>query len=134
MRRRSHYTPPRHKVTGRAIAETSPSHWPLERLAALEHFLITVLKSLLQQEDTGGEIDSWMCAISRMSFNVEPFLAVIETSPRHVVDYYEHNSTSIIKNKLANLFWETPSAGHDRILEWFQCPGVSTIIRTAYGL
>ena len=119
---------------GRAISETNLSDWPENRRAAFERMLNAILESLLATEDTGWAIDMWMCGISKMGLDIEPFLLRIEASPPHVLSYYQENSASLMKGKLGNSFGERLSTGHDKIVEWFQSPRVSNLISTAYGL
>lgn len=122
------------EITGRAIAETHPDCWPENRRIALEQLLVSVIRSLLEKPDTDTEIDGWMCAIAQTGLEVTPYLELLEASPVHVIDYYEHNARSLMKGKLTNAFWEKPCTGYDKILEWFRCSRVSHLIAKAYDL
>lgn len=122
------------EVTGRAIANTHPNEWPTPRSAAFHQFLTSLIAHLLEQADSGSELDSWLCAIARMGLDVRPFLSQIQESPPHVLSFYAANANQLTERKLANLFWELPNTGHDQILVWFGSEPVSDIIFQAYGV
>ncbi|MES2505924.1 MAG: hypothetical protein V4599_04420 [Verrucomicrobiota bacterium] len=122
------------EVTGRAIANTHPAEWPAPRRAAFHQFLSSQVSHLLEQADSGSELDSWLCAIARMGLDVRPFLSQIEPSLPHVLSFYEANANQLTERKLANAFWELPNEGHDQILAWFGSEPVSDIILQAYGV
>ncbi|MEN3942331.1 hypothetical protein WJU23_13615 [Prosthecobacter sp. SYSU 5D2] len=122
------------EVTGRAIANTHPTEWPAPRRVAWHNFLSALIAHLLNQADSGSEIDSWLCAMARMELDLHPFLTQIEQSPPHVLSFYEANANHLTQLKLANQFWDLPNAGHDQILAWFGSENVGDIVFQAYGV
>lgn len=125
---------PEAPIIGRAVAETMPLKWPVQRREAL----IEVLHAMIQEVDldwTGGDsIDDWICAIAKMGLEVEPFLHRLESMPNHLLAYYEANSGSLMKQRLNNAFWDAGEPGYDTVLEWITNPRVSDLIFKAYGL
>ena len=120
------------EIIGRAIGETKPTNWPKSRLKALVDVLGAVIQEALKEED-GWAIDTWICSIARMRLDIVPFLEQIETSPLALLSFYERNSMSLAKRKLANAFWERDIPGYDVVLAWFGSPRVSKIIADSYG-
>lgn len=121
------------EITGRAIGETKPANWPGERRAALLNVLHAAIHEAIEDEE-GREIDGLICAIARMGLDVAPFLERIEASPEALIAYFEWNSSSLAKQKLANAFWDREIPGCQTVLSWFTSPRVSKIIRDGYGL
>ena len=56
---------------GAAIRSTDPDKWPAPRREALSNFIDAVVRTLV---DSGEHerLDSWLCAIARMGFDVQP--------------------------------------------------------------
>lgn len=121
------------EVTGRAIRNTVPGTWPGRRLQALDGFLHALIAQFLHRDDSGADIDAWICAIGRMGLDVGPFLAQVEQSPAHVLAYYLENAKRLIDRRLGNPFWERPNAAHDQIVDWFGSEAVGDILLAAYG-
>jgi len=122
------------EVSGRAIAQTDPGSWPAQRLEALKAVLHAKLVSLISRDDTGWEIDDWLCAIAKAGLDVRPFLVQLQASPAHVLAFYGDNAQTLPRRKLSNAFWELPDPGHDQIVEWFASEPVADILFQAYGV
>jgi hypothetical protein len=120
------------EVTGRAIRSANPDSWTDSQRTALYDYLKAVVSYALQPGHY-HELDSWMCAIGRMKFDVRPFLNEIAKCPEAVLDYFETNADSLPRNKLANAFWELPCTAHDAIVDWFFSPEIARIPFEAYG-
>lgn len=122
------------EVTGRAISNTEPLSWPPKRLSAFHDFLHCLIDSFLERENSGSDIDSWICAIGKMRIDVRPYLSQIEKSPLHVLAFYEENANRLTQRRLSNSFWEPPSEGYDQVVHWFGTEAVGDIIVGAYGV
>jgi hypothetical protein len=122
------------EVTGRAIRNTEPLSWPPKRLNALQDFLHRVIDSSLEREDSGSDIDSWICAIAKMRMDVRPYLSQIEKSSVHVLAFYEENANRLTQRRLSNSFWEPPNEGYDQVVHWFGTEAVGDIVAGAYGV
>lgn len=122
------------EVTGRAINSTDPRLWCLKRLAAVEGFLHSLIGSLLERDDSGFDIDSWICAIGKMGLDVRRYLSQIEASPPHVLLYYEENANRLTQRRLSNDFWEPPNDAYDQVVNWFGTKVVGDIVLGAYGV
>ena len=110
---------PTPEVTGRAISETNPNNWTIERSEALREFLAAKIRQLMETNDV-DTIDEWLCGIARMGLDVRPFLAILETSPATVAGLYRLNCRKLDRGKLSNEFWELPNEGHNVIVEWLR--------------
>jgi hypothetical protein len=130
----NNYWWPDPEITGRAISNTQPLAWPLKRLDAFHDFLHSVIDSFLERKDSGSDIDSWICAIGKMGMDVRPYLTQIETSPVHVLAFYEENANRLTQRRLSNSFWEPPNEGYDQVVHWFGTEAVGDIIMGAYGV
>lgn len=122
------------EVTGRAIADVKLSEWPLKRRKALIDVLHAVIQEALSDDDGASLIDDWICAISKMGLEVGSFLRQVESSPAHVLAYYEDNSQALMKQRLRNSFWDRSDQGYDEVISWFKSPKVSQIILEGYGM
>ena len=125
---------PAPEVTGRAISNTVPRTWSPKHLTAIHDFLHSLIGSLLEREDSGSDINSWICAIGKMGLDTRPYLSQLEKSPAHVLAYYEENANRLTRRKLSNSFWEPPNDAYDQVVDWFGTEAVGDIIFGAYGV
>ena len=120
------------EITGRAIRDAKPDSWTDNQRSALNQYLESVISSVIES----GEcrlLNSWICAIARMGFDVMPYLRQIAESPEAVLAYVEENIRSLARNELSNSFWKLPCPGHDTIVNWFYSPEIAKIPFDAYG-
>lgn len=120
------------EVTGRAIRSANPDSWTASQRSALNQYLEAVIDAAIESENY-DRLDSWMCAIARMDFDVMPYLRQIANSPAAVLAYFEDNAKGLTRNTLTNAFWELPCPGHDTIVNWFFSPEITKIPFDAYG-
>lgn len=113
---------PSPEVIGRAIGSAKPNSWPTSRREAVESFLKTVLDAAIESGEY-DKIDTWLCGIAGIGFEVRPYLEQVAKSPEAVLAYFDENASALkekrIEKQLANAFWELPSPGHDAIVKWF---------------
>jgi hypothetical protein len=120
------------EVTAKRIQMTKHETWPVARQTALRNVLDTVIESFMASGEF-WQLDSWLCAIAILNFDVQPFLAAIETDPAAVLHYFEDNERCLRDGRLCNAFWELPNAGHDTIVRWFNSEPIRRIPSEAYG-
>jgi hypothetical protein len=120
------------EITAGRIIETEPAKWPARRVDALEDFLGAVVRSLLAP-DRHQLIDSWICAIAIMGFDVKPHLKSIDRSTDAVLAYFNDNSADLPRRRLRNSFGAPPCEGHDVIVDWFYSKKIRDIVFDAYG-
>jgi hypothetical protein len=121
------------EVTGRAVAACEPASWPSQRRDALRQFLFAVIGDAIVR-GSFYKLDSWICAIARMGFEVGPHLVQLEKAPAAVLEYFKDNEGCLRRhNTLCNPFWELPSAAHDEIVRWFNSERIRKIPFEAYG-
>ena len=120
------------EVSGKCIRAAKPQDWPDERVEAVSRFNMAVIGAALAA-GTYRRLDSWICAIARMGFDVRPHLVPISKDPAAVLAYFEENAKCLPENRLCNAFWELPCPGHDAIVEWFYSDKIRSVPYEAYG-
>ncbi len=120
------------EVTGRALRDAKPETWTAAQRNALNDYLEVVVGTAVRAGDR-SRLDSWLCAIGRMGFDVRPHLDQIAQSPAAVLAYFDANAESLPRNKLANGFWELPCPAHDAVVDWFFSPAIARVPFEAYG-
>jgi hypothetical protein len=123
---------PEIEVTGCAVRSCIPEAWPAMRTEALRGLLAAVIAEAIAAGDP-DKLDSWMCAIGRMGFDVVPYLEQIARVPAAVLAYFEINVRLLPRERLSNAYWEHPSAAHDEIVRWFKSERIRKIPFDAYG-
>jgi hypothetical protein len=111
--------------------------WSSAEIDAITQFALAVFTTLLTSEkDTGREIDSWVCGFGRAGMDLTPFLRQLQALPyrKKLVEFYEVNSTKLLKGKLANAFWDEHGEAMRTVVEWFGSPITEQAIWQAYGL
>lgn len=84
---------------GRAIGTSQLSTWTGEQRAALGRYAHSMI-SCVMNGDWDHLLESWLCAVVRMGFEVHPFLRQIEKSRRAVLMLFDSNATTIAQRKL----------------------------------
>jgi hypothetical protein len=120
------------EVTGRAIRDSKPETWTAGQRNALNDYLKEIVGTAVQSSDF-EQIDSWICAIGRMGFDVRPFLDLIAKRPEAVLKYFDWNADSLRRNTLSNAFWERPCPAYDAVVAWFFSDEIAKISFEAYG-
>lgn len=123
---------PDFEITGQAIGLTEPQEWPCKRRQALDEYLVAVVHHSLAP-GRQFDLDSWLCAISKMGLDVRPYLHLVEKSTDAVLEYFNLNASGLPERRLTDPFWKLPSAGHDDIVDWFYSPRIRKVLFDAYG-
>jgi hypothetical protein len=123
------------EVISMAIKRSGFQTWPESRKTSLIRYYNAVLDHLLAVDDSGWEMDSWICALGRLFNDVSPFLSRLADNSSKIVEYYEVNSQCLIKGKLTNSFWdENATEAQDQVIKWFNSEPVRTAINSHYGI
>jgi hypothetical protein len=122
------------EVVTRAIHTAGFHSWPDSRRKALMRCFEEVIDDLLATEDSGFEIDSWICALGRLHVNLAPFLTRIAMNKARLIEFYEVNSQPLVDGRLRNGFWDEASEEHNQVVEWFRSAEIQKSIETGYGL
>jgi hypothetical protein len=125
---------PSPEVIGRAISNAGWNHFSAAQQNSLFSFFDAVLVGLFEGEPDGWEIDKWICGISRCVPDLHHYLNLIEKHPPALLAFYERNSGSLIKRKLANSFWRDDSTGEKAVFDWFQSDRIKILINSIYEL
>jgi len=98
----------------------------------LDRLLHSVIDRMLETGEY-SRLDEWLCAISRMELEVQPYLKQIELNREAVLQYWKDNAGRLHEGKLGNAFWELPDKGHDEIVRWFKSDPIRKIYAEEYG-
>ena len=121
------------EVVTRALHSSGFHTWPLNKSQAVANYFDVKIADILEQDQTGWEIDSWICALGRLQVDLNPFLKRIAANPSRLIEYYEVNSSQLNDGKLSNAFWDDAPKEHQQVVEWFQSVEVKKAIELAYG-
>lgn len=85
---------PNIEITARAIHSTQLTTWPSHRREALTTLLSAVMQNVIESQ-AYWRIDSWLCAIARMDFEVRTYLAMIARDSAAVLHFFEDNAEAL---------------------------------------
>ncbi|HTQ50273.1 MAG TPA: hypothetical protein VMJ12_06145, partial [Candidatus Acidoferrales bacterium] len=122
------------EVVTRALHNSGFHTWPPDKSQAVANYFDVKITSILEQDQAGWEVDSWICALGRLHVDLNPFLRKIASNPSRLIEYYEVNSNQLNDGKLSNGFWDDAPKEHQQIVEWFQSAEIKKAIELAYGL
>jgi hypothetical protein len=122
------------EVVARAIYTSGYHSWPEHQRQSVANYFDTMMNDLINTEDSGTEIDSWICALGRLHVDLAPFLRLIAAKGPRLIEYYEINSQPLIDGRLANGFWDDAPSEKNQIMNWFRSPGIQEAIKAEYGL
>jgi hypothetical protein len=122
------------EVVARALLTSGFHTWPVLRSEAVSRYFDAIFIELLEKENSGYEIDSWICALGKLHMDLKPFLKQIAANKARLIDFYEVNSEQLIDGRLGNSFWDDASQEHKVVVDWFQSAKIKKAIELAYGL
>ena len=109
-------------------------NWSERHRNAVFLYFDAAFDDLLKTKDFGQDIDSLVYALGHLHSDINPLLVRLAEHPARVIEYYEHNSQSLIKGRLANGFWEEDMPAYHQVLAWFESPEIKKMIKDSYGL
>jgi hypothetical protein len=130
---KTHWWPDPEVIAG-ALLNSEFHSWPKTRSKAGKDFLNAVIDDLVADDDKGFELDSWICALAKLKFDLNPYLKKIASNKPCLISYYEVNSQQLLENHLANSFWNDAQKEHRQVVDWFQSAEIKKAIELAYGL
>ena len=125
---------PNPEIVSLKFKQADFQEWSDRHRAAVFHYFDAAYNDVLEANDFWLDVDSWVFAVGNLHSNINPYLARLAEHPVKVVEYYEHNSQSLIKGRLTNAFWEEDSSAYQQVLAWFESPGIKKMIKESYGL
>ena len=92
-------------------------------------------EALLQANDPGWEIDSWVCALSMAGLDVLPYLEKLKApgAENALLQFFEVNAGALLKGKLTNAFWKDEKANPAPVFAWLNSPYVQSTVWSHYG-
>jgi hypothetical protein len=121
------------EVVAAALKTARFSFWPVRHREAVLRYFDAIFNDMMSRDDVGWLLDSWMCAWGRLFDDISPYLMRLKQHPTQVVSYYEHNSESLIKERLTNAFWDDSLPAYRQIFDWFNSTKIKDMIKGAYG-
>lgn len=121
------------EVVGRAIHSTGFTVWPEERRVIVLQFFEEVFVGLLKHEQSGSEIDAWLCALGRMHVDLGSYLDRIIVHGPQLIDLFEWNHEALSRDNLFSGFWDDAPKAKRQVIDWFQSPETLTAIDKAYA-
>lgn len=125
---------PNPEVITRALGNSGFYTWPTPKSEAVARYFDAIISDFLDKENSGYEIDSWICALGRLHVDLKPFLEKIAVNKPRLIDFYEVNSDALISGWLTSSFWDNAPKEHKQIVDWFQSAEIKNAIEKAYGL
>jgi hypothetical protein len=112
--------------------------WPREQLDALNALFRAGFEAAIQDRgDPGGEIDTWICALSLARADLTGFLERLlrPDASRALVEFHDRNSYKVLmKGKLANAFWRDRTSESQAVVVWLKSPAVVAAVARARGV
>jgi hypothetical protein len=125
---------PHPEVVTRAVNNAGFHSWPDHRQNALKRYFDEVIEELLGRKGSGSDLDSWVCALGKLGFELAPFLVRISANSQRLVEFYEINSQPLVDGRLANGFWDDIPERQKEVIEWLQSADTQRLIMAQYGL
>jgi len=122
------------EIVGRAIITSAFTTWPARRQQAILHYFHETIAACLTDDDAPSDRDSWICTIGRAGVDLAPFLERVSADGSRLIEYYENNSKSLVKGRLANAFWDDCPEPEKQVVDWFQSAAIQGLIQREYGL
>jgi hypothetical protein len=125
---------PSPEVVARALDNSKFHNCPVRKFEAVSKYFDAIIAELLDKENSGYEIDGWICALGRLRVDLKPFLNQIAAKKSGLIDFYEANSDQLIDGRLRNSFWNDAPQERKFVVDWFQSAEIKKAIELAYGL
>jgi hypothetical protein len=103
--------------------------WSARERAATERVAVAILENIaINGTITFGEIDSWVCALSRilddLPARLGPLLSGTEIADATVFDLVDANRAELARGRLENPFWDSSTPNYNALIDWLQSPAV----------
>jgi hypothetical protein len=121
------------EVIGASLASACWLDWAEEEKQGVTQ-LFDLIFSLLIENASGSELDSWLCAFSRSGLVLEPFLGKLSARSGAVLELYEWNAGKLLYGRLTSGFWDDAPSGVRELMEWFRSPSISSVVYESYGV
>lgn len=109
-----------------------PGGWGLQRRLAFDSYLHAIVASW---QELVIDMDSWVCGLafcfSDLPSHLDTLLGGGASATSNLIQFYETNSQSLLKQKLRNEFWERSGENYLAVLHWLQRPDVERCIQKA---
>ncbi len=112
---------PHPEVVARAIKTSEFDSWPHSQQKSVLNYFDAILDELLGKENSGFEIDSWICAVGRLFPDISSYLNRIAEHPKRLLEFYDVNKEELAENDLTNSFWDVPNI-QNQVVNWFNSP------------
>ena len=112
--------------------------WPVGEQRATERFVAAVINDMTTRPYEGRDVDSWVCAFSRLLEDIIPWLQpLLTTTPAAAASlrgFYGVNEDRLRRGRLRNAFWDSFPGKEQKLVEWLRSPDVLDAVTRAYAL
>ncbi len=115
------------EVVAGALELANFEQWPSHHKEAVLNYFNAVFEDILETDDTGLEIDTWICTFGRALTDVKPYLEQLSQYPDKVREFYFVNREELVKSKLSNPSWDESMLTKNQVLDWFNSPEIKQI-------
>jgi len=119
------------EIVTRKLALAGWCDWPAEEQIAVSKVLKAKFETLLtDQNSSGSEVDTWVCALGRCLPDPTPFLDPLLESQHEdkLLAFIAQNGSLFTKDKLDNPFWEDARENEQRVVRWLHQPAVTQLL------
>jgi len=104
--------------------------WRKDRHDAVLNFLETAFQEFVIENPL--DADSWLCGIVRAGIPLTSLISQIERSPTSLISIYEVHSSSLLKGRTSNGFWDDIPVEREILKSWLCSEETSVKIQLAY--
>jgi hypothetical protein len=122
------------EVVGRAIRDSGFPQWPARRREAVTQYLNAVFDLILRIDDGHSEVDSWLCMLGSIGFDLCPYLDRTLAFPDRVADLFANFNTDISRGRPLGGFWESIPESANVLVQWLRSDPVRQIIHKKWGV
>ena len=116
------------------IAVAGFESWSNEWRDAILNWMDAIFDDVLQVDQTGSDVDAWLCVLGRVRVDLEPYLErLLHTGPT-LINVFEHNAMSLEQGSLSNVFWDYVPETKRLVIDWFASARTKSAIDEQYGV
>ncbi|MBN2431541.1 MAG: hypothetical protein JXQ27_08705 [Acidobacteria bacterium] len=105
------------------------TEWPAPEQAAVREYCDAVFAHILATDETGDDLDSWLCALARGGLALPAYLAFLQENKTAFLAWYHWNSAARRQGRLANPFWESIPEEAAQVMEWLASAEIQPLVR-----
>jgi len=104
------------------------TEWPAPERAAVREYCDAVFTHLLATDETGADLDSWLCALARGGLDLEPYLKLLQEKKPAFLAWYHASGRALPEGRLSNPFWTDVPEMERRLRIWLETAEVQSLL------